>query len=166
MSLREISPMPLTRATLIVAAVFVPSVIAAQRSEGAARGGIDQTNRGFMSAFKAGDAAGAAALYAPNVIVVEPDGARYEGKTKVAALVKQYMSLFDFTSFDITVDSFGSSGDLAWAGGKEIATLADKKSKKSTSQTNTYLAVYERQADGKWLMRYLQETQLPKPSAK
>jgi len=60
MSLREISPMPLRRATSIVAAVFVPSVLAAQQSEAAARAGVDQTNRGFMSAFKAGDAAAAA----------------------------------------------------------------------------------------------------------
>jgi ketosteroid isomerase-like protein len=154
-----------TRATLIVAAAFVPSVLAAQ-SDAAARAGVEHTNRGFISAFKAGDAAAATPLYAPNAIVVEPDGARYEGRAKIGALLKQYTSLFDFSAFEITIESFGSGGNVAWAGGKEIATLVDKKTKKSTSETDTYLAVYDRQADGTWLMRYLQQTKIPEPGAK
>jgi len=127
---------------------------------------VEQTNRGFISAFKAGDVAAATPFYAPNAIVVEPDGGRYEGRAKIGALLKQYTSLVDFSAFEITIESFGSGGNAAWAGGKEIATVVDKKTKKSTSETDTYLAVYDRQADGKWLLRYLQQTTLPKPSAK
>lgn len=128
-----------------MAAAFVPSVLAAQ-SESTARAGVEQTNRGFMSAFKAGDAANITTLYAPNPVVVEPDGARYEGKRELGALLKQFTSSVDFTAFEIMIESFGSGGNIAWAGGNEIATVVDKKTKKSNTGTVTYLAVYDRQA--------------------
>src|SRR6476469_9521000 len=154
-----------TRATLIVVAVFVPCALAAQ-SEAAARAGVDKTNHGLISAFKAGDVAAATALYAPNAVVIEPDAVRYAGRAKIGELLKQYTSSFDFSAFEITIESFGTGGSIAWAGGKEIVTLVDKKTKRSTSETDTYLAVYDRQANGKWLLQYLQQTKVPEPAAK
>jgi ketosteroid isomerase-like protein len=141
-------------------------ISARARTQGTSRLEVERTNQAFVAAFKTGNADAAASLVTADMVTVEPDGQRHEGRSAYAALATQYLSLFTYPDFTVSIEGFGASGSIAWASGKESGTFVDKKSGKPTSLTVQYLAIYERQADGKYLMRYLQETSMPAKSPK
>jgi ketosteroid isomerase-like protein len=131
------------------------------QSAGDARHEVERTNQGFAAAVKSGNADAAGALTTEDVVLVEADGQRHDGRAAYTALVKQYVSLFSYPEFTISIEGFGTGGNVAWASGKESGTFVDKKSGKATSLTEQYLAIYERQPNGRYLMRYLLEVQTP-----
>jgi uncharacterized protein (TIGR02246 family) len=89
-------------------------------------------------------------LYTPDAMFLTPDGNRSNGRDAIRELTRKAME--SFTS-NITLLSMAEelSGDLAYDSGdyRETLVMADGKSVESHG---TYLTIYRRQHDGKWLI--------------
>jgi ketosteroid isomerase-like protein len=151
----------LDRFALTVGALIVASSARSSGQSADVRKGIEQANQEFIAAMKTAKAGKFPALLTNNAVIVTEYGNRFEAS---AATISDFKQLFDnvrITAMANHISDFGSSGNTAWAAGTETATFVDKKTGKQTPGAVQYLAVYERQATGKYLLRYWVETKMP-----
>jgi ketosteroid isomerase-like protein len=126
-----------------------------------ARKGVDQWNQEWIAAMKASDAGKLTSLLTDNAVIVLDDGRRNESSPAKPIDFKQLFENVRVTTMAKHITAFGSSGTIAWVAGTTTATFAIKKTGKEFGGTAQYLAVYERQGNGKYLERYYVETQMP-----
>lgn len=98
----------------------------------------------YSTAYQRGDAAGCAAIFTEDAMMMSPFGPVAQGRAQIAA---QHV---DWTGAaapnkQVTIESFGQAGDLAWC----LARFSDGP---ETGDGLT-LSVLERQPDGDWLIR-------------
>lgn len=151
------------RTTLVLLACLAAPAAAQTPSTADARKEVERTNQEFLAALKAGDPTKTAALLAENGVIVQDDGTKLEGRAAAAAAFKEMLGAMKVAAASITIDSFGASGSTAWAAGKETGMFVDKKTNSSIPLSVLFLAVYERQANGRYFVRYWLETDTPKP---
>jgi uncharacterized protein (TIGR02246 family) len=112
------------------------------------RQAIEQANSRWVEAFKAGDAAAVAAIYAQDGKILPPDATEVAGRE---AIQKFWQSLIDSGLKDLTLDTLEveASGDLAYEiGNFSIQTPAKDNAMATT--TGNYLEVWKRTAGGDW----------------
>jgi uncharacterized protein (TIGR02246 family) len=101
--------------------------------------------------YKARDVAKLAAHYAPDAVVMAPgqhNAATPEGiKAALAAMVADPALEMTFEAEKISVSA---SGDMAYTRGHFSMTATDPATKKVSTQTGSYVTVYEKQPDGSW----------------
>lgn len=90
-------------------------------------------------------------LYAPDAVFLLPTGDRIAGRPAIRDLTKNIMSIF---TSDITLNSLvvEHSGNLAYDSGTFSETLVKVSDGSKTGSKGSYLMVFKRQADGKWLI--------------
>lgn len=123
----------------------------APANEAAVRAAIDSADRRFETAFKAGDAAAAAADYEENATSMPPN---MEPETGRAAIQKGYADLFkqvgkvnEFTAHVKDVDAFG---DHVIEIGSYDMSFTPTGAKEPVKDHGSYINYWRKQPDGSW----------------
>ena len=163
--------MHLDRLALAAGALVVALSVKSNGQSTDARKGVEQVLQEYAAAMKAGDACKVRTLLTDNNVEVQDDGRRLGLSPAKPIDCKQFANLGGLQALFArtrqaaatwTISDFGSSGNLAWAAGTVAATWVDKTTGKDSGSGSSYfVGVYERQANGKYLERFHQETRLP-----
>ena len=98
----------------------------------------------YTAAYRAGDAAGCAAVFVPDGAVYSPYSPPAHGRPAIEVLHREWTQVAGGEK-QLTVLDAGSSGALAWS--------LTAYSEGDPAEDGTSLSVLERQADGGWLIR-------------
>jgi ketosteroid isomerase-like protein len=107
--------------------------------------------RKFIPAFNTGDVDTIMAQYAPDAEVLAPANPRAIGHDAIRALVTKLSGELKTGGVTLELnddDKAAASGDLGWHSGSYVV----KDASGNVVDSGNYLAVMQRQADGKWLM--------------
>jgi len=107
--------------------------------------------RKFIPAFNTGDAGTILAQYAPDAEVLAPGNPRAVGHDAIRALVEKESAAMQAAGVTLELnddDKAAASGDLGYHSGSFVV----KDASGAVVDSGKYLAVMQRQADGKWLM--------------
>jgi uncharacterized protein (TIGR02246 family) len=107
--------------------------------------------RKFIPAFNTGDVDAILAQYAPDAEVLAPGNPRAIGRDAIRALVTKLSGELQAGGVALELnddDKAAASGDLGWHSGSFVV----KDTAGNVVDSGNYLAVMQRQADGKWLM--------------
>jgi ketosteroid isomerase-like protein len=90
-------------------------------------------------------------LYAPDAVFILPNGERVTGRQDIRELCKKVMAIF---TSDLTFHSISSedSVNLAYDSGDYRETLLRLADGSTLHSQGSYLMVFKRQPDGKWLI--------------
>jgi uncharacterized protein (TIGR02246 family) len=111
---------------------------------------IAANNRAFENAVETGNMAAIAALLAPEVMALQPDGPIVAGREAVTRLWASAIEEHGMTSCRITTDLLDVVGDMASEVGRATMTMAPPGGKHETA-TFKFLVVWKR-LDGRWLL--------------
>jgi uncharacterized protein (TIGR02246 family) len=135
--------------SLFVAAMLaMPGATLAQEKQemaGDHAAAIEAANEAWANAFNAADAAGVAAVYTPDALVMAPGAESVTGTAAIAAL---FQGAFDAApGMTVSLQSAGleDAGDLLVDYGKYVMTAPDG----SHADHGSYMAAW-RQVDGEW----------------
>ncbi len=112
--------------------------------------GIAANNRAFEDAVAAGNVDAIAALLAPDVVALPPDGPVVTGHEAVRQLWASAISEHGMTRCQLTTDWLDVVGDVASEIGHATMTMAPPGGKSETARFK-YLVVWKR-LNGKWLL--------------
>lgn len=98
----------------------------------------------YAAAYRAADAAGCAAMFAPECELHSPFAPPARGRSEVEALHRVW-TVEGGADKTLAVVGAGGSGDLAWC----VAAFSEGPA----TGSGTSLNVFERQPDGRWLIR-------------
>src|SRR5262245_43440171 len=107
--------------------------------------------REFIPALNTGDVEATASRYAADAEVMAPGNARAIGHDAIRALMTKLSGELKAGSVRIVLnddDKAAASGELGWHSGSYVI----KDASGADVDSGNYLAVMQRQADGKWLM--------------
>jgi ketosteroid isomerase-like protein len=107
--------------------------------------------RKFIPAFNTGDVGTILAMYAPDAEVLAPANPRAVGTEAIRALVTKMSGELQAGGITLELnddDKGAASGDLGWHSGSYVV----KDASGAVVDSGNYLAVMQKQADGKWLM--------------
>lgn len=116
----------------------------------AVRQSIARGDSMWADAFKRGDAAGVAALYTDDAMVLMTSVPAMRGRAAIEAGNAKMMPGMGVKDVKISVDDVEVHGDVAIETGKYEFTLQPPGATAPTVDTGTYVAVWKRQADGSW----------------
>ncbi len=90
-------------------------------------------------------------FYAPDAVFLQPNGDRITGSAALRNLFQFIMATFNS---DLTLHSqnLESSGDLAYDSGDFEETLTNIASGAKISSKGSYIIIYKRQVNGRWLI--------------
>jgi uncharacterized protein (TIGR02246 family) len=111
---------------------------------------IAANNRAFERAVETGDIDAIAALLAPDVMALPPDGPIVSGKESVKELWASAIREHGMTSCRISSDKLDFAGDMASEVGHATMTLAPPGGKAETAKIK-FVVVWKR-SDGNWLL--------------
>lgn len=144
--------MKILNAAAIVAAGLIALVGCQKATDSAAfEKQAKEEVRKFIPAFNTGDAETILAMYAPDAEVMAPGNPRATGHDAIRALVEKESAGMQAAGVMIELnddDKAAASGDLGWHSGSYVV----KDASGAVVDSGNYLAVMQKQADGKWLM--------------
>jgi uncharacterized protein (TIGR02246 family) len=111
---------------------------------------IAANNLTFENAVEAGNVEAIAALLAPDVVALPPDGPAVTGRDAVTQLWASAIKEHGMTSCRISTDTLDVVGDMASEVGHAMMTMAPPGGKGETARVK-YLVVWKR-LNGKWLL--------------
>ncbi len=125
-------------------------VISAENPKGAAtvRQEIEEANAKLVEAYNRHDAAAVAALYTDDAKVLPPNNRMVSGKAAIQAFWKGAMEM-GVRSVALKAVEVRSDGDLAYEVGSVTLNIKPPGGEART-QTDKYVIVWKRQADGSW----------------
>ena len=130
---------------------------AAGQDSATARQEIEDQRREVIDLFKAGEFAQIAELFTEDGVYVAPGRPDIVGR---AALAEFYEGIRNLRLVNLTLDTshFFVEGDIAIEGGFSTEEWRDVSTDARYRSTLRYMYVFQRQTDGRWLVRYLMET--------
>jgi uncharacterized protein (TIGR02246 family) len=147
-----------TRHSLLLVASIVASACAhspGTRGTSAAdvRAAIAAVNAEFARALVAGDARAMAAVFTEDGEVIPATQRGFvSGRTEIESYNVRRLTASRYLDVAITTVHLGVSGDLAWETGTSRVTMQHGESAPVTV-TGRYLAVWKRDANGRWRIR-------------
>ena len=113
------------------------------------RKGIQDVTDRFTKAMVSGDAAGVAALYTEDGMLLPP----HEGVVKGRSAIQQYVAQFPkITAFTARLIEMDGSGDVAYTRGTFEITLLPPGAKTPSKDSGKFIEIRRKQADGSWLL--------------
>ena len=98
----------------------------------------------YVAAYQAGDAPGCAAVFLPEAVMMSPYGPTASGHGAIAAQHAEWVG-HGGGGKRLEIVAHGGAGDLAWA----LAAFSEG----AATGEGMSLNVFERQGDGRWLIR-------------
>jgi len=111
---------------------------------------IAANNRAFERAVETGNLDAIAALLAPDVMALPPEGPIVAGKEAVKKLWESAIKEHGMRSFNISTDALDLAGDMASEVGYATMTTVPPGGKAETSKIK-FVVVWKRR-DGRWLL--------------
>jgi uncharacterized protein (TIGR02246 family) len=111
---------------------------------------IAANNRAFENAVETGNVEAIAALLAPDVMALPPDGPMVSGREAVIELWASAIGQHGMRSCRITTDQLDIAGDMASEVGRATMTMTQPGGASETARVK-YVVVWKR-LDGKWLL--------------
>ena len=111
---------------------------------------IAANNRAFEKAVETGNVEAIAALLAPDIISLPPDGPIVAGREAVKQLWVSAIREYGLTKFQINTEKLDVVGDVASEVGRATMTMAPPGGKSETTAIK-YLVVWKR-LNGMWLL--------------
>jgi ketosteroid isomerase-like protein len=105
---------------------------------------IEEADARQVSAFAAKDLTGLTANYAPDAVLLPPNGPMVTGREGREAFFKEMIKMVD--EFKFSMSSFDASGDLAY----EVGTYSGMMG--GVADTGKFVTVWKRQPNGKWMI--------------
>jgi uncharacterized protein (TIGR02246 family) len=137
----------------VVASACAHSPGARGTSDSDVRAAIAEVNAEFARALVAGDARAMAAVFAEDGEIIPATQRGFvSGRTEIESYNARRLTAGRYLDVVITTVQLGVSGDLAWETGTSRVTMQHGKSAPVTL-TGRYLAVWRREADGRWRIR-------------
>ena len=112
---------------------------------------IEATIKTFLESLNGGDAAGVAAHYTDDAVLLPPNTPRIEGREGIQG-VWQGLIDADVRDVALTTQEVDVFGDVANEVGTITATAPSEDGRRA-SLTGKYVAVWKRGGDGTWRMR-------------
>ena len=153
-----------TSSVLILAslALIFVSCVAPQTDVAEVRKAIEEDLQRFVAAFNAKDAATLASVYAADAIILPPNGPRVSGRANVEPFWREMFAIG--SDLKLTITHVDASGDLAYEVGSYTMGI-QMPAMPPMADTGKYVAVWKRQAGGKWLIvADIFNTDLPLPA--
>jgi uncharacterized protein (TIGR02246 family) len=115
---------------------------------------LNQNREAYVVAENAGDAAGIAALFAPNATFMPPDQPAVSGSAGVQA---HYEALFAQMTPSLTVNSreTHAAGDIGYDAGSFSVQATPKAGGDPMHISGKYMVISGRQADGSWKITHM-----------
>ncbi|MCU9848496.1 DUF4440 domain-containing protein [Defluviimonas sp. D31] len=136
-----------TRNLALVWAILVPTL--AWADDGAA---IGERNAAFEAAFNGGDAAGVAALYSADAVLMPPDMAMVNGREGAEALWAGFIEA-GATDLDLTTVTLDLAGDMANEIGTFTLSVPDGNGGMQ-SVAGKYIVIWKRDEAGAWNLHW------------
>ena len=108
------------------------------------RNELQKTFEMYVAAYRMGDAQGCAAVFLPDAVMMSPYGPTATGRDEIAAQHADWVGEGS-EGKRLEIVAHGGARDVAWA-------LAAFSEGEATGE-GTSLCVFERQPDGRWLIR-------------
>ena len=144
--------MKILRSAALVAAGFIALAACQKATDSAAfEKQAKEDVRKFIPAFNTGDAETILAQYAPDAEVLAPGNPRAVGHDAIRALVGKLSGELKAGGVTLELkddDKAAASGELGYHSGSFVV----KDASGAVVDSGKYLAVMQRQADGRWLM--------------
>ena len=137
------------KALLSTLGLLLAAAVASAQATAAKAGGAstpDELRSRWTAAANAKDAAGIAALYMENALLMPPNAAAVKGRAAIQAF---FQGMIDQGAHDITLGKVdgGTSGSWGYEAGTFAATFGTAK------DAGKYLLSLKKGADGKWLIQ-------------
>ena len=141
---------------LIVALVSLPAAAEDVRAA------LEKSSQAWMAAFNAGDAAGIAALYTEDAMLLPPDATQIKGRQ---AVQDTFQGWIDAGFKDIVFETVEVevSGDMAYEVGL-YSVKAPAENDQMITATGNFLVVWKKGADGVWRLHRDTWNDTPPPS--
>jgi uncharacterized protein (TIGR02246 family) len=123
---------------------------------------VEAANKAVMDSFKNKDAAGIAALYAEDGVMLPPNQERVAGRESIRKL---WQSWFEAGVADLTLKAISveENGGLAVEEGAYTVT-APGADGKMMQDAGKYVVIWKKASDGKWMLhRDIWNTNMPMP---
>ena len=129
----------------------------------AVRQAIEASKQTLVAAFKAGDGAAAAAVYAPDALVMPPNEATMQGADGISQGLAGMFQQVAMPAMTMTIADLTVSGDYAFENGTYEWTIQPKAAgAPAMNDKGKYLSVWQKQSDGSWkLLRDIWNTDTP-----
>lgn len=129
----------------------------------AVRQAIEANKQQLVAAFKAGDAAAAVAVYAPNALVMGPNEPTMQGTEAITQGLRGMFEQVSLPAMALNISDLTVSGEYAFEHGSYEWTIQPKAAgAPAMPDKGKYLSVWQRQADGSWkLLRDIWNTDTP-----
>lgn len=146
----------------VAACTSAPTSSAVQTAEGTApsasqgvapagvRAAIEQNNARLIAAFVAGDAAGAAALFADDAALMLPGIATVEGRASIEQVLAGAFTAVRYRSVKAAIDEVQFFGDYALERG--TSEFVYEVGGQVFTDQGKYIVAWTRAADGTWLI--------------
>jgi uncharacterized protein (TIGR02246 family) len=105
---------------------------------------IEEVNAAFSKAYNQGDAAGCAAVFTEDAIILPPNQPMFRGKKALTDFIQMRIDRTSGGTYSNKIVEFGVEGDLAY----QVATSAVIGAK--TSEQGKFVNILRRQPDGSW----------------
>jgi uncharacterized protein (TIGR02246 family) len=127
------------------------------------RQAVEASKQQLIAAFKAGDAAAAAAVYAPAALIMAPNEPAMQGTEAITQGLRGMFEQVSMPAMALTIADLTVSGDHAFEHGSYEWTVQPKAAgAPAMPDKGKYLSVWQRQADGSWkLLRDIWNTDSP-----
>lgn len=112
---------------------------------------VRKVEQEMLAAFKAKDAAKLGGYYAEDALLAQPGQAPSVGRAAIAEALAGDMKDPAF-SLDFAPDEAAASGDMAYTRGRFRVGYTNPATKKPENASGTYITIFRRQADGRWLV--------------
>ena len=117
----------------------------------AAREALEAASEAFDGALKIDDADGVMAHVAQDVLMMPPGEAPVRGKAAMRAWYEGLLSQYRTVSLDLTEREILVGDAWAVVSGRHVWTMAPRAGGASFTDTGSYVQVWQRQPDGRWL---------------
>jgi uncharacterized protein (TIGR02246 family) len=111
---------------------------------------IDTTREAYASAWRAGNAADVAGLYADDALVLYPNRPPIEGKAAIQTYFDQFFGDFIQDEFELTSAEIQIAGSWAFDRGAYRWKGTPKNGGSAIEDHGKFLVILQRQSDGSW----------------
>ncbi len=153
-------------APVALALLALPTLASAQstdRIENEARSGYEAVMQGLGKVFRNNTVTpeDMTRLLTEDFVLIMPNGQPIRGRAGLEGFFRSVNAWASVSDWSFETESFHSDGRFAYARGVETTTGTAKKDGKPITEAVQFLAVYQRQPDGRWLLQSAMNTRMP-----
>jgi steroid delta-isomerase len=147
------------------AALLLGLASPAAADDAAGRAALESASRALDAALQKDDAEGVMAHVAEDVVMMPPGEAPVLGKAAMRAWYEGFLAGYETVSLAFSEREVMMDGDLAVLQGRHEWTLAPRPGGDPFTDVGSYLQVWRRQPDGRWLFaREIWNSAAPPPA--